>query len=133
MRKTKENLGWPLEPAFYIPEDALNHFREAVEKGKQAEAQWDERLSAYSKDYPELAQELHQAMLAELPEGWDTDIPEFSPDPKGIATRVASGKVMNAIAPKLPTFLGGSADLDPSTHTALKDEGDFESPGEKRG
>ena len=129
--KTKENLGWPLEPAFYIPDAALAHFREAVEKGKQAEAQWDERFSAYSEAYPELAEELHQAMLAELPEGWDADIPEFSPDPKGIATRVASGKVMNAIAPKLPTFLGGSADLDPSTYTALNDEGDFESPDEK--
>jgi transketolase len=70
-------------------------------------------------------------MLAELPDGWDADIPVFSPDPKGIATRVASGKVMNAIAPKLPTFLGGSADLDPSTHTALSGEGDFESPDEK--
>ncbi len=130
VKKTKENLGWPLEPAFYVPEAALDHFRQAVEKGKEAEAQWDEHLSAYSQDYPELAEELHQAMLAELPEGWDADIPEFSPDPKGLATRVASGKVMNAIAPKLPTFLGGSADLDPSTHTALTGEGDFESPHE---
>ena len=126
VQKTKENLGWPLEPEFYVPDAALNHFREALEKGKQVEAQWDERLSAYAQAYPELAQELHQAMLAELPEGWDADIPQFSPDPKGVATRVASGKVMNAIAPKLPTFLGGSADLDPSTHTALKGEGDFE-------
>jgi transketolase len=70
-------------------------------------------------------------MLGELPGGWDADIPDFAPDPKGIATRVASGKVMNAIAPKLPTFLGGSADLDPSTYTALGGEGDFESPDEK--
>jgi transketolase len=131
VKKTKENLGWPLEPDFYVPDAALNHFREALEKGQQAEAQWDERLSAYAQDYPELAQELHQATLAELPEGWDADIPEFSPDPKGMATRVASGKVMNAIAPKLPAFLGGSADLDPSTHTALGGEGDFENPHEK--
>ncbi|HSJ88457.1 MAG TPA: transketolase [Anaerolineales bacterium] len=131
VKKTKENLGWPLEPAFYIPDAALAHFREAVEKGKLAETEWQQRFSAYEETYPELAQELHQAMLAELPEGWDADIPEFSPDPKGIATRVASGKVMNAIAPKLPTFLGGSADLDPSTHTALEGEGDFESPDEK--
>ena len=131
VKKTKENLGWPLGPEFDVPEVALSHFREAVEKGKQAEVKWDERFSACSEVYPELAQELHQAMLAELPEGWDADLPEFSPDPKGIATRVASGKVMSAIAPKLPTFLGGSADLDPSTHTALKGEGDFESPYEK--
>ena len=131
VKKTKENLGWPLEPAFYVPDEALAHFRDALEKGKQAEAQWDERLSAYAAAYPELAEELHQAMLAELPEGWDADIPQFPPDPKGIATRVASGKVMNAIAPKLPTFLGGSADLDPSTHTALEGGGDFENPQEK--
>jgi transketolase len=131
VKRTKENLGWPLEPAFYVPEAALANFREVVEKGKQAETQWQERFAAYAEAYPELAQELHQAMLAELPDGWDADIPVFSPDPKGIATRVASGKVMNAIAPKLPTFLGGSADLDPSTHTALSGEGDFESPDEK--
>jgi transketolase len=130
VKKTKENLGWPLEPDFYVPEEALNHFREALEKGKQAEAQWDERLAAYARDYPDLARELHQAILAELPGGWDADIPRFDPDPKGMATRVASGKVMNAFAQKLPTFLGGSADLDPSTHTALKGEGDFESPDE---
>ena len=131
VKKTKENLGWPLEPAFYVPDEALAHFRDALEKGKQAEAQWDERLSAYAQAYPELAEELHQAMLAELPEGWDADIPQFPPDPKGLATRVALGKIMNAIAPKLPTFLGGSADLDPSTHTALEGEGDFENPHEK--
>jgi transketolase len=131
VKKTKENLGWPLEPEFYVPDEALTHFREAVEKGKQIETQWAERYSAYSEAYPELAEELHQAMLGELPGGWDADIPDFAPDPKGIATRVASGKVMNAIAPKLPTFLGGSADLDPSTYTALGGEGDFESPDEK--
>jgi transketolase len=131
VKKTKENLGWPLEPDFYIPEAALNHFREAVDNGKQAEAGWDERLAAYAQAYPELAKELHQAMWAELPGGWDAEIPQFPPDPKGMATRVASGKVMNAIAPKLPTFLGGSADLDPSTHTALEGEGDFENPREK--
>lgn len=130
VKKTKENLGWPLEPTFHVPEAALDHFREAVEKGKRAEAQWDERLGAYTQAYPELAQELHQALLGELPEGWDTDIPEFVPDAKGIATRVASGKVMNAIALKLPTFLGGSADLDPSTYTALEGKGDFENPRE---
>lgn len=128
VKKTKEGLGWPLKPEFYVPEAALAHFRDALEKGRQAEAQWDARFAAYSEVYPEVAQELHQAMLDELPEGWDAEIPVFSPDPKGIATRVASGKVMNAIAPKLPTFLGGSADLDPSTHTALKGEGDFSSP-----
>ena len=130
VKLTKENLGWPLEPTFYVPDAALTHFREAVEKGNQAELEWEGRLSAYAQDYPELAQELRQVMQGELPEGWDADIPVFSPDAKGMATRVASGKVMNAFAPKLPTFIGGSADLDPSTHTALAGKGDFESPRE---
>ena len=128
VRLTKQNLGWPLEPPFHIPDAALAHFREAVERGKQVEEGWERRFSAYSRAYPELAQELHRVMQAELPEGWDADIPEFAPDRKGMATRVASGKVMNAIAPKLPTFIGGSADLDPSTHTALAGTGDFGSP-----
>lgn len=130
VKLTKENLGWPLEAAFYIPEAALAHFREAVERGRQAEKKWEEKFSAYSEDYPELAEELHQIMQGELPEDWDADIPAFSPDAKGMATRVASGKVMNAFASKLTAFIGGSADLDPSTHTALSGKGDFESPRE---
>jgi transketolase len=130
VKLTKENLGWPLEPDFYIPEAVLAHFRTAVEKGKHNEIKWERRFSAYMQDYPDLAQELHQMMQAELADGWDADIPEFPTDAKGMATRVASGKVMNAIASRLPTFIGGSADLDPSTHTALAGEGDFESPQE---
>jgi transketolase len=130
VRLTKQNLGWPLEPAFHIPQAALAHFREAVEKGRQSEAEWVERFTSYSMAYPDLAQELHRGMQAELPEGWEGDIPAFAPDMKGMATRVASGKVMNAIASKIPTFIGGSADLDPSTHTALSGKGDFESPRE---
>jgi transketolase len=130
VKLTKQNLGWPMEPTFYIPDAVLAHFREAVEQGRQIETKWDERFSAYTQAYPDLAQELHQVMQGELPQGWDMDIPVFSSDAKGMATRVASGKVMNAIASKLPTFIGGSADLDPSTHTALNGEGDFESPQE---
>ena len=130
VKLTKENLGWPLEPTFFIPDAALTHFREVVEKGRQNETKWEQRFASYAQAYPELAQELHQMMQAELPEGWDADIPAFSPDAKGMATRVASGKVMNAIASKLPAFIGGSADLDPSTHTALSGAGDFESPQE---
>jgi transketolase len=130
VRLTKQNLGWPIEPSFHIPDEALAHFREAVERGRQVEVEWEGRFSAYSLAYPELAQELHQVMQAELPQDWDVSIPEFPSDAKGMATRVASGKVMNAIASKLPTFIGGSADLDPSTHTALAGRGDFESPQE---
>jgi transketolase len=130
VRLTRQNLGWPLEPSFHIPDAALAHFREAVERGKQVEVEWEGHFSAYSQAYPELARELHQVMQAELPDDWDADIPEFPSDAKGMATRVASGKVMNAIASRLPTFIGGSADLDPSTHTALAGRGDFESPQE---
>ena len=130
VRLTKQKLGWPLEPAFYIPEAALAHFRKAVEKGGLDETAWEKRFSAYALAYPDLAEELHHVIQAELPDGWDLDIPEFAPDAKGMATRVASGKVMNAIATRLPTFMGGSADLDPSTYTALNGKGDFGSPAE---
>ncbi|MGA2820523.1 MAG: transketolase [Anaerolineales bacterium] len=130
VRLTKQNLGWPLEPAFYIPEAALAHFRQAVERGRQVETEWEQRFSAYEQSFPELAQELQQVVQGKVPEGWDRDIPSFPPDAKGMATRVASGKVMNAIAPRLPAYVGGSADLDPSTYTALAGRGDFESPQE---
>jgi transketolase len=128
VKLTKENLGWPVEPPFYVPDEALEHFRQAVDQGKRAEAEWHARFSAYAQEFPELAQELQQVMRGELPEGWDADIPEFSGDDKPVATRVASGKVMNAIAPRLPALIGGSADLNPSTHTALQGMGDFENP-----
>ena len=128
VRLTKENLGWPAEPDFFIPEEALRHFRQALPLGKAAERQWDTLLSAYAREYPEPARELRNAIEGSLPEGWDADIPSFPADPKGMASRVASGKIMNAIAPRLPSLVGGSADLDPSTLTALKGMGDFESP-----
>jgi len=129
VRLTKENLGWPTEPAFYIPEQARTHFREAIARGQREEAEWNARFSAYARAFPELAQELQQTTRGVLPTGWDEDIPIFPADAKGMATRVASGKVMNAIARRLPALIGGSADLDPSTYTALQELGDFEPPG----
>lgn len=129
VKLAKQNLGWPVEPPFYIPEPVLAHFRAARAQGKHAETQWNSRFDAYAKAFPELAGELQQRMRGELPEGWDADMPIFPPDAKGMATRAASGKVMNAIAPHVPALVGGSADLDPSTHTALKGLGDFEPPG----
>ena len=128
VKKTKENLGWPLEPDFLVPEPALRHFREALDLGARAEAQWNERMQAYARAFPDLAAELQGRWNAELPDDWDSDIPVFPADAKGMATRVAGGKVMNAIAPKLPALSGGSADLDPSTHTALEGQGDFNPP-----
>lgn len=128
VRLTKENMGWPTEPNFFIPEEALRHFRQALTKGKEVEEKWDTMLSAYAREYPELAQELRCAVEGDLSAGWDADISVFPTDPKGMASRVAGGKVMNAVASRLPFLVGGSADLDPSTHTALKGMGDFESP-----
>ena len=126
VKAAKENLGWPLDPPFYIPGEALEHFREALDNGKRAEAEWNTRLAAYEKAFPELAREFQQAMRGELPAGWDADVPVFPADVKGVSTRVASGKTLNAIAPKIPTLIGGSADLNPSTETAMKGLGDFE-------
>jgi transketolase len=128
VKKTKENLGWPVEPPFLIPPEALARFHQAVEPGAQLQQDWDRRLEAWSRAFPELAAEFLTRVEARLPDGWDAAMPVFPADAKGMATRVASGKVMNAIAPSLPGLLGGSADLDPSTYTALKDFGDF-APG----
>jgi len=129
VRLTKEKLGWPTEPPFYIPEPVRAHFLQTIELGERAEASWNDKFSAYAQEFPDLARELQQRMRGELPAGWDADIPLFPADAKGMATRVASGKIMNAIASRVPALLGGSADLDPSTHTALKGLGDFEPPG----
>jgi len=128
VRLSKRNLGWPEEPAFLVPDAALAHFREGVARGAATEATHAQLLHAYAAAWPDLARELAQRTNAELPDGWDTDIPVFPPDAKGMATRAASGKVMNALAPRLPALTGGSADLDPSTFTALKGFGDFNPP-----
>jgi len=129
VRLAKQNLGWPTEPLFYVPEEAGKHFRKAIERGKSAETEWSDRLSAYSRAFPDLAKVFQQVMHGELPDGWDRDIPAFPADEKGMATRVAAGKVMNAVAVRLPALIGGSADLNPSTHTALSGLGDFEPAG----
>jgi transketolase len=128
VKLTKEKLGWPLEPDFYIPDDALARFRQAVSNGEKVEAKWKERYDAYAEQFPELAKELEQIISDTLPAGWEASIPSFPADAKGMATRSASGKILNAIAPKLPTLIGGSADLNPSTYTVLAKLGDFESP-----
>ena len=104
------------------------HFRQAIERGKQWEADWQKRFEAYAQAYPDLAAEWKRVMSGQLPEGWDKDIPTFSPTDKPIATRAAGGKVINAIAARVPELIGGSADLNPSTNTALKGAGDFQNP-----
>ena len=131
VKLTKENLGWPLEPDFFIPDEALAHFREAVARGAASQAEWAARLEVYQEAYPEQARELARLISGDLPERWDEALPSFPTDPKGMATRVASGKVMNALATRLPGFIGGSADLDPSTYTGLLELGDFGCPLER--
>ncbi len=133
VKAAKENLGWPLDPPFYIPGEALEHFRTALDKGKQAETEWDAKFAAYEKAFPDLAHEFQQAVRGDLPKGWDADLPSFAADPKGIATRAASSQVLNAIAKKIPNLIGGSADLNPSTYTALKGMGDFQNPSRAGG
>jgi transketolase len=128
VRAAKKQLGWPEEPTFYLPTEALAYFRQAVDRGRMVEASWQEKLSAYAASFPELAHELQQAWRGELPADFAAAIPEFPADSKGVATRVASGKILNAIAAKVPSLIGGSADLNPSTHTVFQNLGDFESP-----
>ncbi len=125
VKLTKQNLGWPLAPAFLVPDEARDHFRMAIEKGEKAEAEWQGRLAAYRQAFPELAAEWDRFIKGELPAGWQAKIPTFSPTDKPMATRQASGKVLNALSPVLPTLLGGSADLAPSTDTLIKGEKDF--------
>ena len=128
VKLTKQNLGWPLEPPFLVPDEALEHFRQAIEEGEQAEAEWQTQMTAYRQAFPELAEEWDRFVKGQLPAGWQAKIPTFSPSEKPMATRQASGKVLNAISPLLPTLLGGAADLAPSTDTLIKGEKDFE-PG----
>jgi len=124
-RATKQKLGWPTEPAFLIPDDARAHFRQAVERGAQLESQWKDFFDNYRQQHPDDAAQLDRMIRGELPKNWSADLPWFKADPAGLATRVASSKVMNAIAKRLPELIGGSADLNPSTKTYLAGYGDF--------
>jgi len=121
---TKRNLGWPSEEPFFVPEEALNFYRQAVERGAKQEQAWQEQYNAYSTAFPEFATQWQQELNGELPAGWDSELPVFKAG-EAIATRAASGKAINAIASKLPNLIGGSADLAPSTSTNMKDLGDF--------
>jgi transketolase len=122
----KMKLGWPLEPRFYIPEDVLVFFRESVNQGNQLEQDWNQLLAGYTKAFPDLGSEIARRLAGKLPEDWSKDIPFFPADPKGIATRAASGKVLNAIAARMPELIGGSADLAPSNNTWIQNSPDFQ-------
>jgi transketolase len=125
VKVTKRNLGWPLSSAFYIPEEARLHFAASMEKGRSQQAEWERLLEEYARRFPDLASQLKEVLSGKLPEGWDQGLPVFSPAAGPVATRESSGKVMNLLAERLPQFMGGSADLDPSTKTTLIGYGDF--------
>ena len=119
VRLTKERLGWPPDLTFHVPEEVLAHFRRALAHGAAWGAEWCEKLVAYEREHPELAAEFRRALRGELPSGWEADLPTFSTD-KPLATRAASGKVLDALIPKVGALVGGSADLTPSNNTQSK-------------
>ncbi len=120
-----KELGWEYEP-FVVPEDALNHFRKAVERGANYEAEWNNTLAQYKTKYPQEAAEFERTTSGTLPEGWEKVLPTYTPADKGVATRKHSETTLNALAPVLPELIGGSADLAPSNLTLLKVSGDFQ-------
>lgn len=122
----KRNLDWPLEPRFYVPDDVLDYFRTAVERGRIAELEWNDKFVEYAKDFPEQASEFSRRMSGELPKEWGNDLPMFPPDDKGMATRVSSGKVLNIFSRRVPELIGGSADLAPSNKTWIDDSPSFQ-------
>jgi transketolase len=121
----KENLGWPKEPRFYLPDEALAFFRTAVERGAQLEREWQQKLEAYCIEFPGLAAELTRQLAGKLPVDWEAGLPEFPADEKGLASRVASGKIINVLSAALPELVGGSADLAPSNNTWMQDTSAF--------
>src|SRR5438128_4967785 len=124
IRLTKRNYAWPEDAKFLVPERVLEHFRAGIgERGKRLRGEWMAKFEQYGKAYPELADHLYKMQHRELPAGWDKDLPSFPADPEGVAGRDASGKVLNALAKRLPWLVGGAADLAPSTKTRLTFDG----------
>jgi transketolase len=126
LNAAKKNLGWPLEPRFLIPGDVQEFFREAIERGQKFEDEWNGKFIEFKLSNPEKGAELERRFAGKLPEGWQSALPTFSVDPKGMSTRVASGKVINALAARLPELIGGSADLAPSNNTKIDGSLDFQ-------
>ena len=126
VRLTKEVLGWPVEPAFHVPEEVLAEFRVALEQGAARQSAWQERFDAYERAFPEEAAEWRRGVAGHLPEGWEAHLPAFAPeDAASMATRAASGKVLNSLASVIPNLAGGSGDLAPSNNTYLSGYADF--------
>jgi transketolase len=124
VRETKRHLGWPEDKSFYVPDEALAHFRKAVERGERAETDWRALVADYETSHPEKATEWHSMMNGELPADWEGHLPKFE-NAQSMATRVASGEVINALAPVIPSLIGGSADLGVSNNTDIKSSHSF--------
>jgi transketolase len=126
IKLTKDNLKWPREPSFLVPDEVSTHFRQTADTGRKLQESWQAAIEAYRENFKEPAAEWDRWMKDQLPNGWENNIPVFEPDEKGLATRVASGKVLNAVAPTIANLIGGSADLAPSTKTLLSGETDYQ-------
>lgn len=127
VRATKEAYGWPADEQFLVPDEVKQHFAETVgARGRKLRDQWQTEYTNYSQKHPELAERFQTMLNRELPKGWDSELPTFAADAKGMASRVSSSKVLNAVAKKVPWLIGGSADLAPSTRTQIDGEGSFE-------
>lgn len=132
LQATKKALGWPTMDKFYLPQAAVDHFRKALPRGAAAQDGWRRKFEAYKNAFPNEAAEFERMVAGKLPDNWAADLPKWKPTDKAIATRAAGGEVLNALAKRIPNIIGGSADLNPSTNTALKGMGDFQ-PAEFEG
>jgi transketolase len=129
VRLTKKFYGWPEDAHFLVPDGVLEHFQEGIgRRGRELSSKWNELFSKYGQQFSDLADQVNRMQRRDLPDGWDKDLPSFPPDPKGVASRESSGKVLNVLAQNIPWLVGGSADLATSNKTTLKSEGagDFE-------
>ncbi len=125
VKKTKENLGWPADKFFYVPDDARKNWDTVRPRGAKLEAEWNALFAKYKQQFPDLAAEYERVFAGKLPAGWEASVPKFAADSKPVATRAAGNTVLNAIAAKLPELIGGAADLSSSTKTIIKDSGNF--------
>jgi len=126
VRATKEALGWPSQEPFFVPNDVIAQYRLAIPQGERAEAVWHDKITNYSRAHPEEARELARVIAGDLPANWEVALPRFGPEDPAVATRTASGRTLQALAPVIPELIGGSADLAHSTRTAIAGYGDFD-------
>jgi transketolase len=126
IRLTKKNLGWDENVSFYVPEQVIKIFEECIDKGKKVESIWKEKFEEYCSKYPDLSKKLNDSLNNSLNKGWDANLPDFSKNEGPVATRAASGKILNAIAENIPYLIGGSADLAPSNNTIINSSHDFQ-------